>query len=260
MKNVKVLVVTTGQYDHRLLDRMNIQTDCVVANQCNYNAIEEFEYKDNRVKWISTNTIGVGLNRNLALLFSDLKSEDCIVIFADDDMVFLDGYEKIVLDVFDKNPRADIVIFNLIENGHNRSQIQKYHYTKKIGYGAARIACRGNALARNGLFFHLCFGGGTEHSCGEDTIFLSECLRKNLRLFCVPVSIAVLTNERVSSWFNGYTDKFYFDKGFLLSYCRQSFIYLRAFKMAYMEFRKGRGNFFHIFRVIMSGISAQRKR
>ena len=42
---LEVLVSTMYQKDYSLLDRMNIQTDAIVVNQCNENSIEEFEYK-----------------------------------------------------------------------------------------------------------------------------------------------------------------------------------------------------------------------
>lgn len=257
-QEVTVLVATMNQNSYDLLDKMNIQTRCVVGNQCNLNKIDEFYHKGREIIWVSTKTRGVGVNRNLAILLSNIKNHDGIVLFADDDMIFDDGYEQLVLEVFDKNPEADIVIFNLRERNPMRKQTVKVHYTKKIGYGAARIACRSKAIIQNGLFFHLSFGGGTEHSCGEDTIFLSECLRKKLKILCVPESIAKLTDERSSTWFSGFTKKYYFDKGFLFSYCKLSFIYLRILKFAYNESKKGRGSFIVIFKFLFLGIRAQK--
>ena len=67
---LEVLVSTMYQKDYSLLDRMNIQTDAIVVNQCNENSIEKFEYKGHKIKWISLNERGVGLSRNTALMRS----------------------------------------------------------------------------------------------------------------------------------------------------------------------------------------------
>lgn len=65
------------------------------------------------------------------------------------------------------------------------------------------------------MAINLCFGGGTEHSHGEDNIFLAECLNKGLRIHAVPEYIATLTAERQSTWNNGYDEKYISDQGYL---------------------------------------------
>ena len=212
---IETLVVTTGQHDHSLLKTMNIQTDAIIGNQCDKNEIEKFSYNDKNVKWLSLCEKGVGLNRNNVLM----RSTADICVFADDDMVFHDGYEDIVKKAFDEHPNADIIIFNLDTDS------DKYEYTNtkavKINhcnygrYGAARIAFRRRSIFMAGICFNLMFGGGAEYSSGEDSIFLYNCLQKKLNIVAVPVSISTLTSRRESTWFMGYNDKFFFDKGVL---------------------------------------------
>ena len=38
--SVQVLVAAMNQTDHSLLDRMNIQSDAIIGNQCDYNSGE----------------------------------------------------------------------------------------------------------------------------------------------------------------------------------------------------------------------------
>jgi hypothetical protein len=90
-------------------------------------------------------------------------------------------------------------------------KINRFNYAK---YGAARIAFRTKSVRINGVFFNTMFGGGCEYSSGEDTLFLRECIRKGLVIYAVPSAIASIEDEK-SSWFNGYTDKYFFDKGVL---------------------------------------------
>ena len=56
------------------------------------------------------------------------------------------------------------------------------------------------------------------YSCGEDSIFLYDCLKRGLKMIAVPVSIAELRETRESTWFSGYNDKYFMDKGVLYAY------------------------------------------
>ena len=106
---LQVIVATMHQTDHSLLDRMNIQSDAIVCNQCDRNEVEEFEYNGHHIKWMSFAERGVGLNRNNGLM----RATADIVMFADDDVVYLDGYPEIVLNYYERNPQADVTVFNL---------------------------------------------------------------------------------------------------------------------------------------------------
>jgi len=140
-----------------------------------------------------------------------MRADGDIVIFADDDMVYVENYEEIVKEAYERIPQADVIIFDLqYPNGGNRPirKIERLSVRKCMGYGAARITARRSALHLNGLAFHLCFGGGAAFSSGEDTVFLVDCLRKGLKIYAYPVVIASLTG-RESTWFQGYNDKYF---------------------------------------------------
>lgn len=212
--NIQVLVVTMNQKkgDFSLLEKMNIQSDAIICNQCDRNEVEELEYRGHKIKWMSFAERGVGLNRNNGLM----RSTADICILADDDMVFNDGYANTVLDWFNKLPHTDIILFDLNEEKKSERRVSR---PKSIGkynfgrYGAARIVFRSRKIKLYGIFFNTMFGGGCPYSCGEDTLFLSRCIEEGLKLTKVSVSIAYLTQSRESTWFSGYTNKFFFDKG-----------------------------------------------
>jgi glycosyltransferase involved in cell wall biosynthesis len=209
---LQVLVATMNQHDYSLLNKMNIQSDAIVGNQCDRNEVEEFNYNEYSIKYLSFNERGVGLNRNNALM----RATADICILADDDMVFVDNYAGIVEQAFDENPTADVIIFNLIESAPKRyvnKQKFRVRYRNYMRFGAARIAFRTRSVTRSGISFNLHFGGGAEYSAGEDTLFLHSCLNKKLKIIAVPYYIASLTEERESSWFKGYTQKYFIDKG-----------------------------------------------
>ena len=214
---IEVLVATMNQNDYSLPLRMNVQSDAIIGNQLIGSGsigIKEFNYAGNRIKYLSFPEKGVGLNRNNALM----RSSADICVLADDDEIFVDGYTDLVQHCFSENPKADVIIFNLIEDVPTRFVIDsqfKVGFRNFMRFGAARIAFRREKITKNGIFFNLHFGGGAQYSAGEDTLFLHECLKKGLTVIAVPYYIARLTNERNSTWFSGYTKKYFADKGAL---------------------------------------------
>lgn len=216
MTKVQVLIATMHQNNHSLIERMNIQTDALVGNQCDRNEIEKYEYKGNSIEWFSFAERGVGLNRNNVLMRAN--ADYCL--FADDDMVLYDDYEEIILNAFKKNEKADVLIFNIDEecdsNRRYNRKIKRIGLHNYMNYGAARIVIKRSAVSYQGISFNLNFGGGTIHSSGEDTLFLRDCLRAGLKIYAVPESLACLTQMRESSWFQGYNKKYFFDKGVVL--------------------------------------------
>lgn len=212
--NVQVLVAAMNQKDHSLIDKMNIQTDVIVGNQCDSNSVERFRYKDHQVTYLNFAEKGVGLNRNNALM----RATGDICLFADDDMVYEDGYAEVIEKAFNDFPRADVIAFNLKEKVPTRKIISKpsrVGYLNYLRYGTARIAVRLQSVKKYGIYFNQCFGGGTEHCHGEDNLFLNACLKNGLKIIAVPDFIATLTEERKSSWNNGYDEKYLRDQGVL---------------------------------------------
>lgn len=211
---IQVLVASMNQLDHSLLEKMNIQSDVIVGNQCEFNSIEWFKYKDYSAVYLNFAERGVGLNRNNALM----RATADICLFGDDDMIYVNNYADIIRKAFENQPDADIIAFNLIEKKPTRYIIKK---TKRIRfynfltYGTARIAVKLSKVRENGISFNLCFGGGTTHCHGEDNIFIADCLKKGLRMYAVPICIAELTEERESTWNRGYDEAYLFDQGAL---------------------------------------------
>lgn len=212
--NVQVLVAAMHQKDKSLLERMNIRSDAIVANQCDTNEIEDFTWQGHAVRYLSFAERGVGLNRNNALM----RATGDICLFADDDMRYCDDYVETVTSAFESHPDADVLIFNLIEKVPTRPIIQKegrVNWLNFLRYGTARVAVRNSAIQANGIYFNQCFGGGTPHCHGEDNLFLAACLGRGLKMYAIPAFIAELTEERASSWDNGYNEKYLRDQGVL---------------------------------------------
>lgn len=237
---LQVLVSTMNQNDHSLLDRMNIQTDAIVINQCDRNEIETFTYKGHTIQWFSLNERGVGLSRNTALMRADAD----IVLFADDDVVYEDGYESTICNAFEKNKNASLMVFNIISQNPDRPEFiddvtHKLKLTNCLRYGAFRIAIRLNDIKKANIVYSLMFGGGAKYQAGEDNLFITECIKKNLTCYASHECLGMVKQEE-STWFKGYNEKYYLDRGALFAamYGKFANIMLLLFEMKSIFIKK----------------------
>ena len=209
------LLVSAVEKDPRsLAEAMKIASDAVIVNQCDHHGYTAWKENGREIRCFSMEERGVGLSRNTALLFA----EEDIVLFSDEDIRFDEGYEKKVLEAFLKNPDADVITFNFrVDESratyHNAGErrIRWYNYGR---YPTYSVAARLSALRKSNVSFSLLFGGGARYSNGEDSLFLHDCLKKRLHLY---TSVEELGEEeyRESTWFKGYNEKFFVDRGVL---------------------------------------------
>ena len=212
-KKFEILCVTMHQNDFSKIKEMNIHSNVVFANQCDRTSYEEIEFEGHTAKMISTQTRGVGVNRNLALTYAN--AEYCL--FADDDLKYVDGLEDIVVSEFEAHPDADIFIFHLDTDDEKRKQVS-YSKTRKHGrfermpWGGVRIAVRLSSVRKANVWFTTLFGGGCVFPSGEDSTWLIEAKRKGLKFYVSDKTIGTVSFEE-STWFTGADEKFYFGKG-----------------------------------------------
>ena len=83
-------------------------------------------------------------------------------------------------------------------------------------YGTPRVAIKKSSMDKACLSFSTLFGGGAKYSSGEDSLFIRDAIRKGLKIYYCPIVIAKVKQEQ-SSWFKGYNDKYFIDKGVLIA-------------------------------------------
>lgn len=212
---LQVLLSVMNQTDHSILGSINLQTSAVVVNQSDEFKYEEIEYRGSDVLFITLPERGVGLSRNTALMRADAD----IVITADDDVQYVDGYEQKIIDEFKKNPEADMIVFNVLSDNPDRpsyeikkpGRVRKYN---SLRYGTYRMAFRTDSIRREDIYFSLLFGGGAKYSSGEDSLFIYTAIKRGLKVYKSTERIGSVAQSE-STWFEGYTDKFFRDKGAL---------------------------------------------
>jgi len=214
---IEVLVATVGQKDLQLYEKMNVKCDCLIANQNGIWDYQEKKTATGTVRMISSDTKGVGINRNIGL--SNAAGD--ILLLSDDDVRYYEGTFAAVQKAFEELPDADVIAFgmDMTRNGalsaRSVDPCKRRHLWNAMRFGACRLAIRRSAIQKYCLSFSELFGGGCQYSCGEDTLFLRECFRKKMKVYSHSHILGTCERD-VSSWFNGYTDKYFFDYGALL--------------------------------------------
>ena len=224
----QLLVSTMHQNNFNIYDQMNLNSDVIIVNQHNYNKCESITKDDNNIVMYSFNERGIGLSRNTAMM----RSTADILEFADDDMIFVDDYKDKVIREFENHPEADAILFSLESLNKERPllKIKSFSRVNKftaLKYGCARLAIRREKALYNNLSFSLLFGGGAKYGSGEDTVFLQDCIRAGLKIYCSPIKVADVRQE-TSTWFDGYTEKYYLDKGALFAAALPKLCYIYA--------------------------------
>ncbi|MBQ9605646.1 MAG: glycosyltransferase family 2 protein [Lachnospiraceae bacterium] len=204
------------------IEKLNIQTDTVIVNQCGRDGSSNVRVKlkagnegsgnterELNICLIERNERGLSKSRNLALS----EASDDICIFCDNDVRYVDDAPRIIEDAFKRHPEAGIICF-FIERPerHRPVKLNEGGMSKK---DMMRIFSPEMAVRRSGirdLQFDEDFGAGARYKMGEENIFLFEAARRKIERIYVPVKIAeTIANE--SSWFTAYDRDFYISRG-----------------------------------------------
>ncbi|WP_236671818.1 glycosyltransferase family A protein [Enterococcus sp. BWB1-3] len=239
---LEVIVSTLNCTDYKQLYKdMNLDTDAIIVNQAEYSQLvtEKLNYESVSIYGMTFFEKGVGLSRNSGFM----RSRADICIMADDDMVYVDNYAEIIQQAYKKYSDADMLIFNvrIHQNGNITKKVKKnsrvriWNYQK---YGTVTFTFKRQSILRHRISFSLLFGGGTGNGSGEDSLFLSDVLKKKMKVYAIKDIIADVYNEE-SSWFTGYNEQFLEQKGALFFQINKRF-----YKLLLWQFVIRRGKLF----------------
>ncbi|MCD8326690.1 MAG: glycosyltransferase family 2 protein [Lachnospiraceae bacterium] len=247
---VEVLVSCLNADVKSLVSKMKLDSDAVIVNQCgredeeqfalscgmeengrngSFCCVEENERSEGcsdiekidetaspcgRIRVCCSTERGVGRSRNLAM--SKAEREFCI--FSDEDIVYRKGYGLAIAEEFDRHPEADGLLFQVeVDPARKTYQNDQFGPVGLLNcgrYPAYSMAFRREKLLQSGVRFSTLFGGGARYSNGEDSLFIRDVLKAGLKLYKTPVCIGEEV-PRPSTWFTGYHEKFFFDRGVL---------------------------------------------
>lgn len=220
----------------KLMKKMNIKKDCLIINQVKKNSGHKVVELEENITMINSTERGLSKSRNLALKSSNAE----ICLLSDDDLEYIDDFENLIIKEFERNKDIDILIFEV--DGKNK-EFKKYkHKERNLNYitsmkvASVQIAFRRKSIIMNSLRFNELLGAGAKYSMGEENEFLFRCLEKGLKIRFIPSKIADLYIGE-SSWFNGYNEKYFIDRGASFAAMSEKFAILLIVQFAIRKYK-----------------------
>lgn len=251
---LQILLSTMHQENYHLLSNMNLQSDAVVVNQGMLDDKRELTLESNNILWINSSDKGLSKSRNLAI--ANASEEICLI--SDDDIEYIDNYKNKILEQFQKYPDADIITFQVegIESKFKdyHPSARKLNYLTSMKVASVEVAFRLDSIRKANLKFNESFGSGSNFYMGEENIFLYNCLKKKMKIYYVPIKIANL-HVINSSWFEGYTEKYFISKGAAFTGMSRILSYLFIFQFALRKYKlyKSQMTFTRAIRYMIEG-------
>ena len=219
MENIEILMsVMNIKNESEFLEKIKeakINNDVLMVNQVTEN-FSIFSINDNGKKLYSYRENGTSNSRNRLL---EMASGD-ICIFADDDIIYFDNYEEIIKNAYNKNKKADGILFYVENKNVNREKNKKIGNKKLNSLDVMRARIYGLSLKKEtikkikdkNIKFNKNFGPGGVFLKGEETIFIKELLDNGFKIYSTNKQIGYV-HDKNSNWFTGFNDKYLFDQG-----------------------------------------------
>ncbi|MFC6243890.1 glycosyltransferase family 2 protein [Flavobacterium psychroterrae] len=139
------------------------------------------------VKVINVAETGLSKSRNKAIENASKK----ICLIADDDVVFAENFQKIIIEAFQNIQDAAIITFNHKRIGDSQPQKKGNtsfkHDNKSIwNVSSIEIAFKLDEIKKNSITFDEDFGLGSYFETAEEFLFLKEALNQNLKVYFSP--------------------------------------------------------------------------
>lgn len=252
----EILMSCMNQKDLSLVKQSNVHSNVLLVNQCDKDATEELFREGQCIKMISSTERGLSRSRNMALRNTNAD----IILLADDDEVFEDNVENIILQGFETT-NADIMAFDL--SNYPKKIKKKAHRLNRLELlrvASCQIACRTKALKEAKLEFDVNLGAGTPNGGGEESKLLWDAHKLGLKIYYCPVCIASL-REKESTWFDGFDKEYFYKRGRVTSYYMgDTFAFVYALYFLFVKHRMYKKDccFREAFGSLMKGIRSEK--
>ena len=242
------------QSNHNVLERLGLECNAVVVNQCDIDSVERFEHRGHLITWINSSERGLSRSRNMALANS--KADICLLV--DDDEELLKGYSHKILSAFERYAEADIIGFQA-EGIEKTFKIYSgkegpVGYIRSMRMASVEIALKRQSLVNNHLCFNEEIGAGTKYKMGEENTLLFNCLSAGLKIYYVPELICRI-HIGDSTWFSGYDEDYFQARGAVFTAMSRRWVDLLILQFAVRKYRLYRTqiSFFKACKLMLKG-------
>lgn len=179
---------------------INSKQRCVIINQITDSNIATKDVDHGRQRFYSFDEVGLSRSRNRALDYAN--GDICIV--CDNDCHFVKGYEDIITKAYDEHPEADIITFDFEyeDNKKCRKTMRqgKVGFMRSMKISSTQITFRLSSIKKKRIRFDVEFGtGSSKYNCGEENIFLFDCLKAGLKIYHVP-KVIIVKGDYGTTW------------------------------------------------------------
>lgn len=209
------LISCMHQKNHDIVSRSNVQSDCIVINQCDIDKIDEFDFinkfgETKHCKFISTTERGLSRSRNMAIANAP---DDAICLLCDDDEIFEENYCQIIMEFYENNPTLDFCCF-YIKRPAKKCPPKKFdvNYKNFWSIASVEISFRRSAIISDDIKFDTRLGSGANSCGGEENKFILDLIKTGKKGVYMPIAIGLLLPSDVPTWFRGYTYEYFNDR------------------------------------------------
>lgn len=93
---------------------------------------------------------------------------------------------------------------------------KRLYIYNSLNYASYNIAFRKDSVKNKNIKFNTDFGPNAKYSNGTDTMFIVDMLKNKLKIYSSPQNLGTVYNK-TSTWFKGYNEKYFFNKGALFT-------------------------------------------
>lgn len=210
-----VVLLSCMNNDESIIQKSNIQTDVIVVNQTENESVVESTFVnkfgvDCKSIFVNSTSRGLSRSRNLAI---SMASKWKYGLLCDDDEIFEDDYEKIITDAY-SDGRNDLITFVVKREGKTHpSEPCKMKIRNILRTSSVQITFLIEKIIEKGVRFDEEMGAGTGNGAGEEVMFMMQCKRAGFRMYYLPYKIATLNIGGSSSWFAGFNEKYFQNRG-----------------------------------------------
>lgn len=186
-----------------LLDKLNINCDVLVVVQGDKEGFKKILTGKQIIEIVYSTERGLSKSRNLAIAHCTSKYA---FIMDDDVLVSREALDRLVLNA----EKEDLDVFTcsfLYENGNSSKPNLKsdfvHNFFTLAKVSSIEIGFKVESIRKNKIWFNEEFGLGTKLPSGEEYVFLTDCLKKKLKIKFFPIVVGVHPN--VTSGMDFYT-------------------------------------------------------
>ena len=254
---LEILIATMNRTSLDFLSSMfsrhnYLDFNVLLVNQTSEAKLLKSEHPNIRV--INSFEKGLSKSRNIAIN----KAVKPICLFADDDVVFIDGFKESILEAHGAY-NYPIITFQTLTTQNNlywKYPTKPTLHNEYIRNKTLSIEITFKKDELKGLYFDERFGLGATFEDGENYIFLSEAMKKGLQLWFVNKTLSI--HNPISSSDEVESDRLLYAKSAIHFYKYGNLAYFWVFKFVFFIYRKKHISFYVISRKVKIGFKGIR--